>query len=614
MGPEDRGYWARRLPSRVGRRSFLAALGTSMASAGLAACGIFDDEERGSVSGDKSGLLSKPEDTTSKAVPGGILPTFATGDAPSFDGLTALQISGSYWNDWSYARLVDFHTSNLLAGEKRGNSVDPYGAESWEVTPDRLQYTFRLQPEGKLDPRPPTNGRLLDADDVVFAWNRFKSGHRSRTTLVHELNPLAPIESMTATDSRTVVMKLAFPTVSILQTLAYWMESPALMPREAEGSFDPRQTMRGSGPWMLTEHQTGIGYKFRRNPNFYRKDRPFLDGIEFPIITEYAQGVAQLKAGNIWFYFLRAEDILQTKADVPALKMRAQSGYAPNIGTTAVFDFRAGSVFRDERVRQAMSMLIDRDLFIDVRHNITAFANAGLPVEKRWSTLLSPGEETFWLDPQSSEFGENAKYFRHDVSEAKKLLQAAGTGLIDQTLTSVAGQELSQVHKDDVDVLTGMWESTGDVKLRANPVDFSTVFLPRYVINSPRRDFEGKGGMAMPNIPDQPEVDTMLGQFYSPRGGIYRFESDFPNDARWDSLIQAQRTEFDENRRRVLLHDLQRFAAAKAYTIHRPGWALGFGLMQPWVMNTGVYYYRLNLTGTGVVLHQWLDEPQRSKR
>jgi peptide/nickel transport system substrate-binding protein len=292
------------LASRVSRRRILAGLGASVASAGLAACGIFDDDEPGDAPEAEPGLLSQPEDTSGRAIPGGILPAFGSNDTPSFDGLTALPTSGSYWNDWSYARLVDFHTSNLVAGEEPGNRVDPYAAASWEVTPDHLQYTFTLQREGRLDPRPPTNGRVLDAEDVVFAWNRFKSGHRGRTTLVHELNPLAPIESITAADKSTVVMKLAFPMVSILHSLAHWNVGPALMPREAEGGFDPRETMRGSGPWMLTEYQPGIGYKFRRNPNFYRKDQPLLEGIDLPIITEYAQALAQLKAGRVYTYKL----------------------------------------------------------------------------------------------------------------------------------------------------------------------------------------------------------------------------------------------------------------------------------------------------------------------
>jgi ABC-type transport system substrate-binding protein len=562
------------------------------------------------VAGDKSGLLARPEDTSSRAVPGGILPSFAPADTPSFDGLTALQAGASYWNERSYARLVNFHASNVTRGEKPTASVDPYAAESWEVTPDRLQYTFRLQPEGRLDPRPPTNGRLLDADDVVFAWNRFKAGHRSRMSLVHELNPLAPIESIQAADNQTVVMRLAFPTVTILQQ--HPLAAPIIMPREAEGGFDPRQTMRGSGPWMLTDYQPGIGYKFRRNPNFYRKDRPFLEGIDYPLITEYAQGLAQLRAGGVYTYQLTQEDILQTKADVPNLNMLLNSSYPVSTGTSAVFTFKAGSVFRDERVRQAMSMLIDRDLFIEVRHNMAAFTRAGLPIAQRWSTLLPPGEESFWLDPQGSEFGENAKYFRYDPAAAKKLLQAAGTGVIDQPITFVGGPDFGQSYTDEVEVLRGMWEATGDIKLRPNPVDFTTQFAPRYTFNNPSRDFEGKGGIVMLSPADNAEVGEFLSTFYTRDGALSRFEPDFPNDARWDSLVQAQRSEFDEAKRTSIMHDLQRYAAAKAYAIHRPGYGLGFTVLQPWVMNAGVFSYRVvDSWGTGEVMQYWLDGSKR---
>ena len=40
-------------------------------------------------------------------------------------------------------------------------------------------------------------------------------------------------------------------------------------------------------------------------------------------------------------------------------------------------------------------------------------------------------------------------------------------------------------------------------------------------------------------------------------------------------------------------------------------WALGFTLMQPWVMDHGAFYYRLLFTGTGGVLQYWLGEPRR---
>jgi ABC-type transport system substrate-binding protein len=582
-----------------------AAAGAAAPALTLAGCGVLDGGDGTSgVAGDRSGLLSKPEDTTARAVRGGILPSYAVGDTPSFDG-NATPVA-SYWNDYAYTRLLNFRVANLTKGEKVTNEVEPYGAESWEVSPDGLHYTFKLRPDGALDPRPPTNGRVVDAQDFLFAWSRFKAGHRNRGVLSYEVSPSAPIESVTAPDARTIVIKLAFPIVSILQLLAYFMNLP-IVPREADAAFNPRQTMRGSGPWMLTDYRPSLGFSLRRNPNFHMKERPFLDGVEMPIISEYAQGLAQFKAGNIFAFGLRPEDVLQTKADVPALRMLPFDAYPVNIGINAFFSLRPGSPFRDERLRQALSMLIDRDLFIDTRHNVSVYEKRGLPRAQRWASFLPPGEESFWLDPQGPDFGPNARYYKYNPAEARKLMQAAGNGVVEQPVAYIAGAEGGPGYREDAEVLVGMWNATGDFKLQPNPVDYNTVFFPRYGSNNPRRDFEGKGGVALGSAADPADVDGWLSAVYSPAGGNYRFEPDFPNDARFDSLIKAQRVEFDPKRRAALLHDLQRHAAAKMYTIHRPGFALGYGLTQPWLMNpAGVFGYRIRFVGSGVLLNYWL--------
>ena len=49
-----------------------------------------------------------------------------------------------------------------------------------------------------------------------------------------------------------------------------------------------------------------------------------------------------------------------------------------------------------------------------------------MPVESRWNTALVGSYEGWWLDPKGKDFGPNAKYFQHDLAEAKKLLAAAG--------------------------------------------------------------------------------------------------------------------------------------------------------------------------------------------
>ena len=50
----------------------------------------------------------------------------------------------------------------------------------------------------------------------------------------------------------------------------------------------------------------------------------------------------------------------------------------------------------------------------------------GLNVETRWNSHVVAVEQGLWLDPKGKDFGANAKYFQHDLTEAKKLLAAAG--------------------------------------------------------------------------------------------------------------------------------------------------------------------------------------------
>ena len=78
------------------------------------------------------------------------------------------------------------------------------------------------------------------------------------------------------------------------------------------------------------------------------------------------------------------------------------------------------------RIRYAISNLIDRDLWIDTFYNVSKLQQEGLPMDTGWNSHISCTSAE-WLDPKSEKtFGENAKYFKRDLAEAKKLLAAAG--------------------------------------------------------------------------------------------------------------------------------------------------------------------------------------------
>src|SRR3546814_17899402 len=81
-------------------------------------------------------------------------------------------------------RSADLRT--LLVTEPKANreaeDTDQVGdlAESWEISPDKLQITFKLRPGPKWDARPPTNGRAVDASDVAYSWQEWSARSRDR--------------------------------------------------------------------------------------------------------------------------------------------------------------------------------------------------------------------------------------------------------------------------------------------------------------------------------------------------------------------------------------------------------------------------------------------------
>src|SRR6185436_18619941 len=133
---------------------------------------------------------------------------------------------------------------------------------------------------------------------------------KSRGTLSNEVSPGAPIASVTTPDDNTVVFKLAFPSPGMLPNLAFALTGAFIYPVEADGKFDPAKEMRGSGPWMLDKYEPSVIFKYLRNPGFHNKNQPQLDGLDITIIPDYAQQLAQFRAGRLYTFPIRPEDII----------------------------------------------------------------------------------------------------------------------------------------------------------------------------------------------------------------------------------------------------------------------------------------------------------------
>jgi peptide/nickel transport system substrate-binding protein len=585
-------YWGDFVGRRLNRRRALTTTaGAGLAAAILAACGSSGSSS--SPGKDANNLVTQPEDTSKGARRGGVLKSRNSADPATLDPAGAV----------APLNLTVENVYSTLVREKPGfqapskGELSPDIAESWERSPDGLQLTLKLRQGIKWHNKAPVNARALDVDDVLFSWNRFVAKSALRGLVVNSANAQAPVLSLTAPDSKTIAIKLKEPLVYALEWFASFGSfsgNMILVPKETDSTFEIKGDMIGTGPFYLSDYKSSQGFVLKRNQDYFDPDFALIDQFEAPIVGEYAAVLSQLKAGNIYFYAVRPEDITAVKREEPRLQIYP-TDLTPN---TNAFTFGmlpdGKSPFMDERVRQAVSMSWDRDLWIDTFYNVSNFKSQALPVATRWNSHLAASWDGWWLDPQGKDFGPNAKYFQHDPAEAKKLLAAAGypngiPGILSNHITT---SELTDLPKQ-ADALDGMMRDVG-IQSSVHAINYATEYSPNY------RDGNGQyEGWLYHTVtgttPIRISPVSSLASEYWPNSGVTfkGFSSSGKNDKGGDpqvnALIEKARLEADVEKRRALTYDIQRLLAKGMYGLVMPGGASGFTMAWPALRNFQVY-------------------------
>ncbi len=581
---ERQNYWNRRL-SRRRALAGAATGGVGLAGLALAGCGDDDDSSDAKPIEQKQeevqSILSKRVDTSAQAVKGGILEFATTADVTNLDPLSSTSFTANVAGNWMYPKLTKYKSGYRVPSV---GEIEPYLAESWQQ-PEPTKLIFKLRQNAVWDSRAPTNKRPVDADDVVFSWNKFAAKSLSRKDLANlPDNPTGPVLKVEATDKTTVVFTLAFPYAAMLAALAY-SRYLQIMPRESDGGFDPRNETRGAGPYILQNYQKNVAFQYRKNPDYWDASKLLNDGVNYPIIPEYASGLAQFKAKKVWGSFgVRQEDIISTKKEFPELVL--DRGAFTRGQSMLYFGLAPDSPFADPRVRQAASMAIDRDAYLETFNNISTFTKEGYPVDVRLHSHVSSGWDGWWLDPKGKDLGEGAKNFAYNAAEAKKLLSAAGyANGVDTQIAYIQTGEYGTTFPKQGEVLKGLLEADGLFKLKLVNPDYQTEYLPKYYFA--KGDFKGIAWGATTQFP---EIDQYLFAYFHSQGS--REKSTFQGkngDTKSDGLIEAQRKELDGNKRRELVKEWQRYAATWMPQILSPGTIATFTLVWPWVGNSGVF-------------------------
>ena len=592
-------YWQKVLDRRATRRRVLAGTAGGIGGATLlAACG--DDEPDTSTTGATTGAGTSPTPQTAASTGSG-----ATG-APATTGLMAEIVDdtpnlkrGGMLKSRSTLEHVTLdpmvgggHVGQLVMtysslfrtepGYKQQTQGDVIGdlAQSWELSEDKLQLTVKLHPDARFAPVSPVDGRAVDAEDIVFSWKRFEADGRGRLELANSAAPTAPVLSVEATDASTVVFRLQQPHSALLALLglpiagSFW-----IMPRESDGGFDIRRQPIGSGPFYLSHFEPSVRYEMKANPGFGQDDRglPYIDGISMPIVSEIATAMSQFRAGEIWTNVVPPSEVLAVKSDLPDLNL-FDSGLT-HAFIRVMFGHLPESKFIDERLRQAWVYTWNRDEFLDTIYDLSTYTAEGIPVQKTWDQALwGDSYAGWWLDPQGSEFGPNAKYLEQNLEEAKALVTAAGyPDGVDVVFAHTEGYRGSW--QDQWQILHGFALNSGVFNVEVKESSYAAgEFQTEY--RDARGEYTGVSARG-----DSAPVDPTLHLVghYNTKGAQYQ-----GNDQTLEDLTDQMLLEFDTAARQQLAHEVQRYEA-KASHFPLIGSGSIFELWWPAVRNVFVY-------------------------
>ncbi len=359
--------------------------------------------------------------------PPGILRTADSQDVPTLDPAIGYDTTSWYFEQMLYSTLLDYDDENHLVPEL---------ASRWEESPDGLVYTFFLRPGVRFSNRQP-----LRAADVKYSIERvlrpqtrsqgaeFFAGIEGATAFVEgRADGVVGIEVL---DDATLRFRLTAVDPLFLHKLA--MQFAAVLPRqvaEAEGE-DFGEHPVGSGPFVLLEWKRGQVLRLRRNPNYFRRGLPRLEGVDHLVGVNEQLEWLKFESGDIDVAAIPASEFPRVIRD-PAYRGRLVS--ITSMTTNYLGMNCQVPPFNDVRVRQAVSLAIDRHKTLRLINDRGRVAVGILP----------PGMPDFRAIPAAAD---------HDPQRARELLRQAGVPQFDTeiwTRTDETMLRLAQSFQQDL--------------------------------------------------------------------------------------------------------------------------------------------------------------------
>ena len=403
--------------------------------------------------------------------------------------------------------------------------VIPALAESWTISRDGTEYTFKLRSGVTFH-----DGTPFNADAVKFNFDRMlDENHPYHNTGPFPLSFFfSAIQETAVVDSNTVKFTLDSPYAPFLSNLAYptgLIVSPAAV---AAHGADFGRNPSGTGPFKFAEWRANEAVVVERNPGYWGSPAG-TEAVVFRPITDANTRVAEMLAGGI--------DMM---VEVPPASLSRFSGDGFSIVEQAgphvwflILNAKEGP-FADVRVRQAANYAINKEAIVNDVLEGTADVAAG-PTPPAFAWAYNSDLDPYPYDPAKArallaEAGAEGAELTFYVTEG-------GSGMLDPVAMGTAIQADLAAVGLDVNIETYEWNTfLGEV----NP------------------GLEGKADMAemawMTNDPDTLPFLALRTEAWPDKGG---FNSGYYSNPKVDELLEAARASTDQNERARLYREMQ---------------------------------------------------------
>ena len=475
---------------------------------------------------------------------------------------------------------VILHASQgLLTTDEEGH-YQAGQAETWEVSDDGLTWTFHLRDGLKW-----SDGSDFTANDFVYSWKRVCDPDVAAPYAETVLGMVKGYDeamagdpdalAVSAPDDKTLVVELSSPC-SYFEGLAAFATLSPVKESTVEENGDAWATAPESyisnGAFKMTEWVPDSYITFEKNENYWNADAVKLDKLTFLLIEDPNAAYSAYQSGEA----LLINDV--PTEEIPSLEGNDDFYIDPIIGTYYLSLNLNLKQFQDQRVREALSLAIDRKYVAE-----TIMQGTYTPA----SNLLGEG----WMDTDGSQFMDNAnggkpyidvENYDANLEKAKQLMADAGYPNGEGFPTITYSTNDAGYHIPLAEYLQKAWAELG-ITVEVDKVEWSS-FTPQ------RRsgDFEiARNGW----VGDYSDPSNMLDLFCTTNGnndGKY-------SNADYDAAMELSRTTLDATERSQALHEAEDIIMEDAGCIpvayYNDFYLMSNKITGAWHSSTGFWYF-----------------------